>query len=467
MALFLKFLRDNLINISLIGIAAFSFNLIIMPDQPVLQYDYKRLFICTIILINCIILISSRSSRNYLIVNILQLHPITLTLLFLFFLFSFIANIFGLYPYRGITDYFYYIGLFLLIVSLSNSKPGKFQFEAYALISVLCYLSVFIGFTVTNLYGDGSSIWTILSYTNPRMLNQVQVWIIIPSIYVLLTTSKKKAYIPIVLNFSILFALSARGAFIAIVCGVILWGLLDKKNRNRILTITITCIVIGYLIKLLTLSPIPSFLFHGEFRDAILNIRTSDSGRLDLWLHALEMVSFWGHGGDAFVCNSLLNGRPHNSILLVLVNWGIIPALAYVFLILALLMSVVTKTSPRSRMFGVTLLSGIAYSLISGTLDSPFSLLLGCITLANYWNTLRTLNIDVKYAFPTHLIVIIIASLTLASIATKVNQRVSNGFYLDEAYIPEVYIPQFWYGNNCINTEMKIKTTLHSQGKKQ
>ncbi|MFC0061819.1 O-antigen ligase family protein [Vibrio inusitatus] len=452
-----KLLTDNLVVLSLVGISLFSFNLFILPDQPVLLYDYKRIFFCTLIITSCLLLTLSNSIRQDAINKLTSLSPLTLSLLCLFFIFSFISNMFGLYPSRGFIDLFYYTGIFILILALSNNNTNKLNYELFSLISILCYLSVFIGFTVTNLYGDGSSIWTILSYGNPRMLNQVQVWLIIPSIYIALITKSKKSYIPIILNFSTMYALDARGLFIAVIFGIGLWCLINKEKRISIIKIVISCLIISYFIKLITLSPIPSLIFHGKIPESLLGIRTSDSGRIELWKHALEMVTFWGKGGDAFVCNSILNSRPHNSVLLIMVNWGLIPALLYSCLIVKLFLKTINTKSLKLQALGVTILSGISYSLISGVLDSPFSLLLGCILLSIYWGVLLRKN-SCKYKknilnTNMHSIIIVISILSLSAISFKLTERISNNFYLADEFIPEIYKPQFWLGNNCILTK--------------
>ncbi|MEZ9669312.1 O-antigen ligase family protein [Vibrio breoganii] len=450
-----KPLRSNLIALSLIGISLFSFNLFILPDQPVLLYDYKRVFFCALIVISCLLLTLSHSTRKDAINKVSSLSSLTKLLVFPFFLISLTSNIFGLYPTRGFIDFFYYTGIFLLIITLTKNKHNKVNYELFSLISILCYLSVFMGFTVTNLYGDGSSIWTILSYFNPRMLNQVQVWLIIPCIYIALVSKSKKSYIPIIANFTIMYALEARGLFVAVVGGIAIWCLLNSKYRLEILKVTFSCLIIGYLIKLVTLSPIPSFIFNGEFSESILGIRSSDSGRVALWRHALEMVTFWGNGGDAFACNSTLNSRPHNSILLVMVNWGVIPAFLYIGLIIHLFLKVIKTKRTKSQMLGVTLLSGIAYSLISGLLDSPFSLLLGCVFLSLYWEKLPKKRKSKKKGNENnliyHLIIIVIAILSISSISLKLTERITNNHYLADEYIPEIYKPQFWLGNNCLD----------------
>lgn len=173
-------ISKNLLVISLIGIAAFSFNLFIFQDDSVLLYDYKRIFVCGLVVLNSLLVSLSSQQRTQTLSQISSIDKRILSLLGALLLFAIIANLVGYYPIRGFIDLSYYLGLLLLCTTLTLNKHNKLIFELIALISVLCFLSVFLGFVVSILYGDGETVWTILSYTNPRMMNQVQIWLIAP-----------------------------------------------------------------------------------------------------------------------------------------------------------------------------------------------------------------------------------------------------------------------------------------------
>ncbi|WP_261834884.1 O-antigen ligase family protein [Vibrio ishigakensis] len=306
------------------------------------------------------------------------------------------------------------------------------------------------------LYGDGESIWTILSYSNPRFMNQVQIWLFVPCLFIALHFNKIKYWIPFILNYSLVFALDARGLFIASTCGLILWAILDKKLRTRILKAIVIGITLGYITKWLTLEPFPAYLFTGEFAVSGLSIRTSDSGRLHLWDFAFTNLSFWGHGGDAFACNSPVNARPHNSLILVAFNWGLIPAICYLILVANLLINVIKTNNAKVRMWGVSLLSGVAYSFISGVLDSPLSQLFAVLTLGMLWSnfTKRTQHNKNKLI---SIFIIVLSSLVIFTVSFRILDRIENKHFLADSYVPEIYFPQFWLGNNCVGTTKRIE----------
>ncbi len=453
---YIVWLSKKLLLISLIGIAAFSFNLFIFQDDSVLLYDYKRIFVCTLVVLNASLILLSSSQRAWTLSSIASIDRKILSLIGILFIFSLIANLIGFYPMRGLVDLVYYLGLLLLCITFVQSKQSKLIFELISLISVLCFLSVFLGFIVSILYGEGKNIWTILSYTNPRMMNQVQVWLIPPSVYLIVISRSAKAWIPLLLNFALMFALEARGLAIASITGLLLWAALDKFKRIKILKVLFIGLLLGYGVKWLFLAPFPAYVLTGELQP-LMDLRISDSGRLEMWFFALQNLSFWGHGGDAFACNSPFNARPHNSALLVAFNWGIISAICYVGLIAALLFKVIRLNNSRTRLWGITLLSGVAYSFISGVLDSPFSQLLAIITLAFFWSNCKNQTLGPTQSSLAKALLITISILIITFTTQRVLDRINNDFYLSEEYIPEVYTPQFWFGNNCVGVEKKIQ----------
>ncbi|GAM69845.1 hypothetical protein JCM19236_5143 [Vibrio sp. JCM 19236] len=408
-----------------------------------------------LVVLNSLLVSLSSQQRAQTLSQISSIDKRILSLLGTLLLFAIIANLVGYYPIRGFIDLSYYLGLLLLCTTLTLNKHNKLIFELIALISALCFLSVFLGFVVSILYGDGETVWTILSYTNPRMMNQVQVWLIAPSLYLVLVSRSLKAWIPLLLNFALIFALQARGLAVASITGLLLWAVLDKKHRARIIKTVALAIALGYAIKWLFLAPFPAYILTGELLPPPL-LRTSDSGRIEMWTFVFQHLSFWGNGGDAFACNSPFNARPHNSVLLVAFNWGILSAICFVALIAKLLIKVTHVQDIKARLWGITLLSGVAYSFISGVLDSPFSQLLALITIALFW---QSTGPKARYkALQWQHLMLLLLGLLIASITTqRVLDRIDNNFFLAEEYIPEVYTPQFWFGNNCLEVEKRIQ----------
>ncbi|MEZ9329780.1 O-antigen ligase family protein [Vibrio breoganii] len=448
----IKHIKNNIVLLSTLGIAMFSFNVFILRDELILMYDYKRIFSCSIIIITLTTIILSKKVRCDLYLQLTSLNKITVYLLLLLFFLSVLSNSIGLYRIRGFLDLANYTGLFLIALTIaSNNNNIKQTFEVYIVITILSFLSVICGFYIALSLEIAPSNFTILSYVNPRILNQVQAWLIIPIIYYSIINNSYLAKIALILNVSIIFALDARGLGIAAFIGVIIWSVLDNTNRKNILKIATYCIIIGLLTKLIILHPLPTIIYLNEYIP--MELRSDiGHGRLDVWLQAVNMVSFWGHGGDAFVCNTTSHARPHNSILLVLVNWGVLAAITYVALVLLLLYRIISiRREPLSLALGVTLLSGLGYSLVSGVLDSPFSQLLSCVTLGLFWSTLTKNDTNVNLVNKKYIssILILISILIAIAITVKIEDRITNNHFRGLEYKETPYMPQYWLGNNC------------------
>ncbi|WP_261833526.1 O-antigen ligase family protein [Vibrio ishigakensis] len=432
--------------VALVGISLFSFNLVLLPDQGIILYDSKRIFLCFLIVLSCLFIVVSENFREKLALRFLSSNFNIKLFTIVFFLLAFLSDISGDYFTQSITNYFYYFGLFLLILIFSIGRPAKLHFRFLSIISTLCFLSVFVGYSVANFLGDGAGIFHILSYANPRFMNQVQIWLMIPLLYIALISRSKLAFIFPILNCAAIVALDARGLAVASFGGILLWCLIDRRRAPEILKTALICFSTGAVISYIFLTPLPSLLLHGEQSRSLLDMRGTTEDRLSLWKYAIDMSSFWGLGSDGFVCNSVREVRPHNSILKIILNWGVVPAFCYICLCLILLKQVFQEKNYRYRIIGLSLLSGLAHSLISGVLDSPLSLLLACLFTGWFcsrakYDSIAPLN---KWY---HGFLIVMCSLSIYSVTLKVYERVSNDFY--RWNVEEVVRPQFWAGNNC------------------
>ncbi|EAS41448.1 hypothetical protein C9J48_04900 [Photobacterium profundum] len=447
---------------SLIGIAFFSFNLFVLKDDIKGLYDYKRIFVCFLLIVMSIHVLLHHEFRYKIIHQFNSLSQKVKVLFVIFFSSAAIANLFGLYFYRAQEDYFYFIGLMLFcaVISMVCYQGRTRIFIYFTLISYLLFFSVILGHWVAVAYDIELSFHSIISFANPRMLNQVQSWIIIPVMYfTIIAIRQSKTYIlailPLALNFAIIIALDGRGIAVSSITAILLWAWFDKSLRKMILSVFFHSLIAGFIIKLALLSPLPEYLVLGISPDAWTNIRTTDAGRLAVWIEALQMVSFLGHGGDAFICNSTTFGRPHNSILLILVNWGVISAISYSLLLLYAFKTIYLTKHRLIRVSGLSMLSGFAYSLVSGVVDSPLSQLTGAISIALFWASCQHFkrcevnNVAITRITEKHFILILCSVLTIGLVGNKVYQRIDNNHYRG---MP-IGKTQFWVGQNCIDEE--------------
>ncbi|MGF1759189.1 hypothetical protein L4D76_14860 [Photobacterium sagamiensis] len=449
----------------LMGIAYFSFNLFMLGNDLKDLYNYKRIFVCAILIILSFMVFGQISFRENLIAQFKTMKSTAAILLVVLFFSAAIANSFGFYFYRAQTDYFYFIGLVLFTTTISvvcyENRSRIFVY--FSIFSYLLFLSVLVGHWLIVFWGNQTSNFAIIGFFNPRMLNQVQAWIIIPVFYLAViaryqSKSSLLSTLPAALNFSIIVALDGRGVAISSISAILLWAWFDKPLRKTILFVLIYSLFIGFFVKYIFLSPLPEYLYLGIVPESWIDIRTTPSGRLAIWMEALQMTSFWGHGGDAYACNATLSDLPHNSILLILVNWGVIAAISYIMLLLYCLKTVYFTKHRIVRVTGLSVLSGFAYSLVSAVIYSPLSQLIGAISIAFFWAacnhfTTKSITDDVSInSRRKHILLKFCSIMLVGLVGYKVYLRIDNNHYRD---MP-MDSPQFWLGQNCIDEEPRL-----------
>ncbi|WEM45616.1 O-antigen ligase family protein (plasmid) [Photobacterium sp. DA100] len=361
--------------------------------------------------------------------------------------------------------FLYYLGLFFLCCALYNTVTNQVSqmYRFFAVISILLFLSVGMAFWLRIYFELEVNIHTIFSFSNPRFLNQIQVWLVIPLLYMSILNIKRNKNI-IILNFAlmlsvaVIIATDARGISIALFSVVILWSLIDGAWRREILTLSFKVAILGYIIKLIILSPVPGFIFG----DGILDfgtIRTDSPGRLQLWKDSLSLIDFLGGGGGYFVCTSEYNdspkfGHPHNSMLQALIEWGALAAISYCLLLASLFYKVITTNRRIVRVSGLSLLAGFAYSFVSGVLVMPLSQLLAVLSIAIFWHRLKGKSPSQKgkYTNSFSSLLLIAASLIVFSLIDMGGERIEmyqSGFLQNEQIENERVRIDFWLGHNC------------------
>ncbi|MEZ9133879.1 O-antigen ligase family protein [Vibrio breoganii] len=450
-----KKISTFLIVTSLIGVAIFSYNFFIPNNNDKLLYDSKRIFLLTLISLNALFIITMPNLRKKITEIRLSHQSNIACVLFLFSVL--VANFFTDYPSRAWMDFLYSIGLLLLILVLSISARSKrlIIYSLFFVIGLLLFLSTLIGYWSDLLnFSSRPDYFSIIGIVNPRVVNQMQAWVFIPIFYFTLISFRNSKYkrtlLLLATQISLLISTDARGASLSILGGVILLFIVSN-NRKDIVKVSAHAIILGIAIKLLLFSPVPGYLILGENLE-LFSFRTTTQDRIDIWLQTINNLTFIGGGGNSYPC--LTGGTtPHNSVLLIAINWGILAAVAYVYLVIKLFISIFNKCNTlKERVIAISIMTALAYSLISGVLVYPLSQVLGILSFslllsyrATNKNNANTLFL--RKIITNSLCIIIIITCTLFSY-----ERINNDFYIEEG--PMVLTPQFWLelrGDHCID----------------
>jgi O-antigen ligase len=280
------------------------------------------------------------------------------------------------------------IAFLLFSVSIRAIEKDRFIFGVYvcfllfSVFTLVKYL-LFLAFS----YVDTQSFdihGLITGYVNVRFFNQLQVMVIpvlfLPFFNQNLTKFRNVSLVVISLHWMVLLQTEARGGMLSLIlASSFVSYFLSKDNRKRFIFSLLQTIFAGFCLWLVFIIIIPSWLMDS----ANFQIRTSSSGRLDLWLYSLTSIQeriFIGFGPMSFTWaegKPLPVAHPHNAVMQLLYEYGVISCIACVIWVTS---RVYNKLQALTQVENVSLcpiiyavLSALIYSLFSGVVVMPFA----------------------------------------------------------------------------------------------
>lgn len=449
------------------------FSFVLPNTNSVNLYDGKRFFVMMMLGLAWLSLCSHRNLSN-IKRRWKELDSTTQYLVSFLFIGVCFSFFYAQYPITAITQSLYLFGLVLLVflMSICFYKKAKWFCYFVYLAAMVLILDVTLPFWVRIYLDMEVNKFTILNFSNPRFLNQIHVWLIFPLVYFTFLNIKRKRYPKLnvfflVLNMTICFALDARGLILSILVGFVFLLCVDHTQGKLWLKLALVSLCGGWLCSFIFYLPFPSYFFSDQINTMPLpELRTTSSGRIDLWKQAWEMRSFFGKGTAAFVCSDAPFGRPHNSILNVLVSWGGLTTVFYISLIFLLVKHVALAKRRVIKLYGVGIFTGWFYSLFSGVLDSPFSQLMAVICLSFFWSKLSKKNkqlvmsgndnkshgsVNKHYLKDRsqHVLIIFFTLVPLFSLQFQLSERMD--IYNTKVVDVKGSKTQFWIGFNCLD----------------
>ncbi|WP_286889071.1 O-antigen ligase family protein [Pseudoalteromonas sp. ESRF-bin5] len=213
-------------------------------------------------------------------------------------------------------------------------------------------------------------------FINIRFFNQVQVFIL-PFLILLLKfkSIQRIVFIVLFLNLLLIFIGQARGALLSFFIFSVFALTLKTTLKKQILT-GLVC---------LALSCITFYILDSLNKGGADILRTSSSGRVDLWLNTLSNLS-WKHfligsGPGVFemsLGSSAPFSHPHNSLIEVLNEWGGVALICILIVIFnTLRKSIIHLKNHKKDIITESIFYsfaiGITYSLFSGVHVMPVS----------------------------------------------------------------------------------------------
>lgn len=312
-------------------------------------------------------------------------------------------------------------------------------------------------------------VWFYHGYSNPRFLNQVQTWclplLIIADEFIRRAANISPAarlslrttlFITAVSYVSLIFVTGGRGTLIAYLISVPLLWVLFGKHFNATAKKILLWGVSGFLLYLLLYNLIPAMLIEQKLTGLteLEVVRSSDSGRIYLWQLAVETMlnhPILGVGPMMYSAVSHSSNHPHNSVLWLASEWGLIATISLIGLLIFLLYlyfkriknccaqehskdSELSEEVVISYCLAISVVAAALHSFVSGLYIIPSSMVVGlplvilCITA---YKSLEKFTAENRLSPP----IIILTLRTKLIIAT---------------YFLALLIPTYNYYNNSI-----------------
>ncbi|WP_257325351.1 O-antigen ligase family protein [Pseudoalteromonas rhizosphaerae] len=212
----------------------------------------------------------------------------------------------------------------------------------------------------------------LYGFYNIRFFNQFQV-LSIPFVIYFLSHSKlhRVAKVTLTFNFFLLLFSSARGASIAILITTLIYCYFINRSMVKEILFYVLAAILLFLLHYFYLS----FYHSSEYI-----IRTGSSKRYELWLEVINNISFKtlliGNGPGGYKSETFDFGHPHNSILQILNNWGVIVLSITVWFIYKLIthsLAFIKKNKGNNEFLTcfTSFVSLLIYSLVSGVIVMP------------------------------------------------------------------------------------------------
>ena len=411
-------------------------------------YDAKRFLVITFIWLTVILAFFTKSLKIYLP------SKLSMVLIISFFALAIASTLQSKHPYWGVIELTNISLLFVIFMLLKDSlywlpkeKLVVISFLSVAFFSIFHFVVYLLNLSF--YYLESNSIHAsslVVGYDNIRFLNQLQVMLLpilfLPVFYSQLEKYKLYTLLLVSLHWLMLLQTEARGAILSLVTAFS-WILfyLSTTKRNLAFSFFFKSVLLGTLLWFVLVLVIPYLIFYHNS----LQIRMESSGRIDMWLYAMQEITekLWlGFGPMSFAWaegRPQANAHPHNFIVQLVYEYGVIIGLLVVGFIVKFFYrafeTVKLKEEGLTICFLYSIAAAFVYSLFSGITVMPFAQLILTFMLAAFWASTSTPQLEGR-ELNTSLKCVLILLVTFASIILL-------GSFEHEA-LQETGHPRFW-----------------------
>lgn len=286
-----------------------------------------------------------------------------------------------------------YLSLFVARLYYENKQKLIQQITVALWASILLYMLSFYTGYITAIIFKTPLNWPFpfTGFSNIRSFNQYQLWALGLICLPLLAFDLKKnmrAFLNIALIawWVLLFYSASRGVLLAWLAGMLLTAYVYKKSARPFLRLQIINIALGVCSYYLLFKVIPAANESSLVTGTIARESTDD--RLELWQQAIVLIRespIFGVGPMHYAWHNPTNGHPHNSVLQLASEWGLLATLIILAITgygmyywlkkfsTAKLQAVNKVDSNLAILLFFTIITNAAYSLVDGVIVTPIS----------------------------------------------------------------------------------------------
>lgn len=417
-----------------------------VPTVTYSYYDHHRIIQVVYLAFISVVCIGSIVTRSF-VYRSLRVYSV---LMVAFLALGIVSSIMSVEPVDSLMYVLHWKMLFILAVTatlLNSTSHLKLLFTGIVVVhsSVVLISLLNLMFAIVN--GDKLQPFVIYyGFDNIRFFNQVQVFVL-PLLLVSLRYSRLKNIVLFLLLANVLLVIigGGRGALATWSCILILVYVFNSKLRLQVISAVIASIFAALIFVV-----IDRYLAVSVYG---LRFEDSSSGRMDMWVGALESLQasgfIYGNGPGLFAYrfNNLIFSHPHNSLVEILSEWGGVALLILLYLVVFTLMRAISYL--RANQDDIVTLtvfcswfSGVGYSLVSGVIVMPVAQTLLFLSWGVLLGRLYQAGDQGKIKWSKGVITAI--SVLLAVCAVVYLQLICSSYLALDEFEPAMQGPRFW-----------------------
>lgn len=375
-------------------------------------------------------------------------------------------------PWLAAREILQYLALLaaILVVSKARRHAGTASFDRAAYIGLVlfcfgCSLIVFEGLLLSLSIGGVDSRIIFGAFVNVRIFAELQflTLFIFPAAWLQMDSAGWRRFIGLtaMLWWGLLLLTGTRSALVALPFALLVLGFVGGRETLGWFKILVSQFLGGVLVFLLLRGSVSLYLGTSLWAEGTMSfVRTSSSGRLDLWADAWQyfLQNPWlGNGPGAFACfTGELVATPHNLFFQLLSEWGIFMTLLCFALALLMFVALVrhlradSHNNPLQFSLFAILVITVTACMMEGMIIAPLQQML--IVLVFGWalhvfaqEKFIPLAGNTQYRYQGKYIVVLIVFLAVTLWGVKEDLALQNKLLVSpDGVINLSYGPRFW-----------------------